>query len=374
MVIGANAIGWCVFNLACAEVNQLTQVLSKQIRMHGPLSIAEYMAAALGHPKWGYYNLKDPLGSSGDFTTAPEVSQVFGELIGVWCANWWCEIGAPEKCILAELGPGRGTLIADALRAASILPEFKRAAEIHLVETSPVFRAMQEMALEDQNVIWHNKIENLPEGPVIVIANEFFDVLPIRQFQATEDGWHERLVDFDEDGFRLVLSPLATSGYDLPSANPGDVYEISLPRESAMSDLAKRIVDEGGAGLIIDYGHTISAVGDTLQAIKSHKYTDPLKNPGQADITAHVDFQVLCRSAKSVGARTYGPVSQGKFLQQLGIFLRADRLRLHATKEQQTNIDLAIHRLIHKDQMGDLFKVLVITKPSDPAPPGFEEN
>jgi len=342
--------------------------------MHGPVSIAEYMAAALGHPKWGYYNLKDPLGFHGDFTTAPEISQLFGELIGVWCANWWREIGSPNKFILAELGPGRGTLISDALRTASVLPEFKKAAEIHLIESSPVFREIQKMTLEGQNVIWHNQIENLPEGPVIVIANEFFDVLPIRQFQAAADGWHERLVDVDEEGFRLVLSPLATSGNDFPPGKPGDVYENSVPREAVVSDLAKRICETGGAALIIDYGHTISAVGDTLQAVQSHKYTDPFKNPGQSDITAHVDFQALCRSAKRAGAKTYGPVTQSKFLQQLGIFLRADKLRLDATKQQQTDIDLAIHRLTDKGQMGELFKVLVITEPSNPAPPGFKEN
>jgi len=355
-------------------MNPLTQVLSKQIRMHGPLSMADYMAAALGHPKWGYYHSKDPLGSSGDFTTAPEISQIFGELIGVWCANCWREIGAPEKFILAELGPGRGTLISDALRAASVLPEFKRAAELHLVEISPIFRAMQEMALEGQNVIWHTQIESLPEGPVIAIANEFFDALPIRQFQATEDGWHERLVDVDDEGFRLVLSPLPIIGNDLPPSNPGDVYENSIPRETAILNLAKRIADKGGAALIIDYGHTISTNGDTLQAIQSHKYTDPLKNPGQADITSHVNFQVLRQSAESAGTQAYGPVSQSKFLQQLGIFFRADRLRLGATTEQQTDIDLAIHRLTNKDQMGELFKVLAITRHSDPTPAGFKET
>ncbi|MFP6728465.1 MAG: SAM-dependent methyltransferase, partial [Alphaproteobacteria bacterium] len=233
----------------------LGQHLSDQIRIHGPLSIAGYMASALGHPKWGYYTSRDPLGRSGDFTTAPEISQMFGELIGLWCADRWQTMGAPAKFVLAELGPGRGTLIADALRAAAALPGFAKAVELHLVETSPVLRAAQEISLEGQQAIWHERIEDLPESPVTAIANEFFDALPIRQFQATEDGWHERLVDADEKGFHLVLSPQATPGDVITNAAPGDIFEISPTREAAVSDLSRRIDDRGGVALIIDYGH-----------------------------------------------------------------------------------------------------------------------
>ena len=351
----------------------LGQHLSDQIRIHGPLSIAGYMASALGHPKWGYYTSRDPLGRSGDFTTAPEISQMFGELIGLWCADRWQAMGAPAKFVLAELGPGRGTLIADALRAAAALPGFEKAVELHLVETSPVLRAAQEISLEGQQAIWHERIEDLPESPVTAIANEFFDALPIRQFQVTEDGWHERLVDVDEKGFHLVLSPQATPGDVITNAAPGDIFEISPPREAAVSELSRRIADRGGAALIIDYGHEISSVGDTLQAMHAHKYTDPLQNPGDADLTAHVDFQALRQAAENAGAETRGPVTQGSFLQQLGITLRADRLGRRATTAQIKDIDLALHRLTAKGQMGDLFKVLAITRPGDPAPPGFEE-
>ena len=351
----------------------LGQHLSDQIRIHGPLSIAGYMASALGHPKWGYYTSRDPLGRSGDFTTAPEISQMFGELIGLWCADRWQAMRAPAKFVLVELGPGRGTLIADALRAAAALPGFEKAVEVHLVETSPVLRAAQEISLEGQQAIWHERIEDLPESPVIVIANEFFDALPIRQFQATEDGWHERLVDADEKGFHLVLSPQATPGDVITNAAPGDIFEISPPREAAVSELSRRIADRGGAALIIDYGHKISSVGDTLQAMHAHKYTDPLQNPGDADLTAHVDFQALCQAAENAGAETRGPVTQGSFLQQLGITLRADHLGRRATTAQKKDIDLAVHRLTAKGQMGDLFKVLAITRPGDPAPPGFEK-
>ena len=352
----------------------LGQHLSDQIRIHGPLSIAGYMASALGHPKWGYYTSRDPLGRSGDFTTAPEISQMFGELIGLWCADRWRAMGAPAKFVLAELGPGRGTLIADALRAAAALPGFEKAVDLHLVETSPVLRAAQEISLEGQKAIWHERIEDLPEGPVIAVANEFFDALPIRQFQATEDGWHERLVDVDETGFHLVLSPQAIPGDVIPNTALGDIFEISPPREAAVSELSRRIADRGGAALIIDYGHEISSVGDTLQAMQAHKYTDPLQNPGGADLTAHVDFQALRQAAESADTETHGPVTQGSFLQQLGITLRAGRLGECATTTQIKEIDLALHRLTAKDQMGNLFKVLAITRPGEPAPSGFEEN
>ena len=316
----------------------LGQHLSDQIRIHGPLSIAGYMASALGHPKWGYYTSRGPLGRSGDFTTAPEISQMFGELIGLWCADRWQAMRAPAKFVLVELGPGRGTLIADALRAAAALPGFAKAVELHLVETSPVLRAAQELSLEGHQAIWHERIEDLPESPVIAIANEFFDALPIRQFQATEDGWHERLVDADEKGFHLVLSPQATPGDVITNAAPGDIFEISPTREAAVSELSRRIADRGGVALIIDYGHA------------------------------------LCQAAENAGAETRGPVTQGSFLQQLGITLRADRLGRRATTAQIKDIDLALHRLTAIGQMGDLFKVLAITRPGDPAPPGFEET
>ncbi len=354
-------------------MNQLGRHLADRIRLSGPLSIAVYMAAALGHPKWGYYTSRDPLGRAGDFTTAPEISQMFGELIGLWCADRWQFMGRPGHFILAELGPGRGTLMADALRAGGALPGFLDAADIHLVETSPVLRGAQENALTGRAVAWHDRIADLPHGPILVIANEFFDALPIRQFQRGRNGWHERMVDVRDDAFIPVLSPLAVPGVDFPEAAMDAVFEVSPARSAALSAVAHHIGGHGGAALIIDYGHGTSAVGETFQAMRAHEYVDPFQDPGAADLTAHVDFQALAAAAHEAGARAHGPVSQGRFLDQLGIGARADRLKIRATEAQVKDIDGALHRLTAQDQMGQLFKVMAVTKPDSPPPPGLED-
>ena len=357
-------------------MNDLARHLASQIRLHGPLTIAAYMAAALGHPKWGYYISRDPLGRAGDFVTAPEVSQMFGELIGLWCRDRWQAIGAPERFILAELGPGRGTLMADALRAAGAQPAFGAAAELHLVEISPVLRAAQEKALIGRKVTWHERIEELPQGPgpALVIANEFFDALPIHQFQRTAKGWHERMVGVADDTLHVVLNPAANPSA-LNFATPLDgIVEVSPARNAAVSALAQYIMHRGGAALIIDYGHGTSAPGDTLQAMRAHKYVDPFLNPGEADLTSHVDFQALGAAAHGAGAATHGPVSQGSFLNHLGISVRAERLCRRATESQTQDIASALHRLTAQDQMGQLFKVMAITPRDGSAPPGFEET
>ncbi len=357
-------------------MNDLQAHLADCIRLDGPISIARFMAEALGHPEWGYYISRDPLGRAGDFITAPEVSQMFGELIGLWCADRWQALGAPDSFSFVELGPGRGTLMADALRAAAAMPGFTQAARIQLVETSPVLRAAQQRALADKEVQWHDHIADLPPGPTIAVANEFFDALPIRQFQRKDDGWHERMVALSDKQLCLQLDPAVVPSAPLPAAvqsAPRDaIFEVSPARSAAMSELSQHLLQHGGAGLIIDYGHGHSAPGDTLQAMRAHEYVDPLAHPGQADLTAHVDFQALAEAAS--GAVSHGPVGQGAFLEQLGIATRAANLQRRATAVQQEAIQTALHRLTGQDQMGQLFKVMAVTSPGQMPPPGFEET
>ena len=269
----------------------LAAQLRQRISENGPLTVAEYMAEALGNPEHGYYMHRDPLGRAGDFITAPEVSQMFGELLGLWCADRWQAMGGPDPVNLVELGPGRGTLMADALRAAEGAPGFIDAVRLYLGETSPVLRALQERAVG---------------GPTLMLANEFFDALPVRQFEKWADGWHERLVDIDSDGFVWTVASQPTEDPPIPSpvrnSPDGSIAEVSPTSRGLINVLAARLVAAPGTALIIDYGHSESAVGDTLQAVKGHRYHDPLAEPGETDITAHVDFAVLASVAEAVGA------------------------------------------------------------------------
>ncbi len=359
----------------------LADLLRRRIRLSGPISIADFMAEALGHPEHGYYITRDPLGAAGDFTTAPEVSQMFGELIGLWCAEIWRATVAPRQVRLVELGPGRGTLMADALRAARLVPDFLAAASVHLVETSPVLAEMQRRSLAGHEVTWHGSLDEVPDGPVILIANEFFDALPIRQFERTNDGWRERMVGLAEDGekFILGLAPGETGGEVLipetvrQSAVQGEIAETCPAGLSIARTLGERIVRHGGAALVVDYGHAASAPGDTLQAVKGHEYCDPLADPGQADLTAHVDFAALARILVEAGAVAHGPATQRDFLMRLGIETRAAQLLAHATEAQATDIKAALARLIGEKEMGYLFKAMAITSADAGAPPAFEE-
>ena len=358
-------------------MTKLGEHLAECIRLEGPMPISRFMAMTLGHPQWGYYINRDPLGSTGDFITAPEVSQMFGELIGLWCAERWKALGTPDRFILAELGPGRGTLMADALRAGRAAPGFAAAALIHLVETSPVLRDAQKAALPNWNITWHNRIADLPPGPTIAIANEFFDALPIRQFQRAEDGWHERMVGKRDDRLCLLLNPgmvpSAPLSGALQSAPIDAVIEVSPARTAAMAELAQRLVSHGGAAVIVDYGHEASAPGNTLQAMRGHGYVDILATPGAVDLTAHVDFQALGEAARQTGAHTWGPVTQAAFLNQLGIAARAHALQRNATAAQVEAVSAALHRLTGRGQMGQLFKAMAVTADGDAPPPGFEE-
>ena len=359
----------------------LADLLRRRIRLSGPISIADFMAEALGHPEHGYYITRDPLGAAGDFTTAPEVSQMFGELVGLWCAEIWRVTVAPRPVRLVELGPGRGTLMADALRAARLAPDFLAATSVHLVETSPVLAAMQRRTLAEHGVNWHGSLEEVPDGPVILIANEFFDALPIRQFERTAEGWRERMVGLADDGetFRLGLAPGETGGEVLipenlrQSAGLGDIAESCPAGLSVARMIGERIARDGGAALVVDYGHAVSAAGDTLQAVKNHQYCDPLADPGQADLTAHVDFAALARGVTEAGAVAHGPVAQRDFLMRLGIETRAAQLLARATETQATDIKAALTRLIGEKEMGYLFKAMAITSADAGAPPAFEE-
>jgi NADH dehydrogenase [ubiquinone] 1 alpha subcomplex assembly factor 7 len=354
----------------------LGEHIARLIRAAGPIPISQYMALALGHPEHGYYMTRDPLGARGDFITAPEVSQMFGELAGLWIADTWLKQGRPSPVVLCELGPGRGTLMADALRALRSVPGFLDAARLHLVETSPALRAAQKTQLPQAT--WHDRFDDVPEGPLFLIANEFFDALPIAQFVKTERGWCERHVALSDDGLRLVpaLAPVPTSATVLPpavrEAAAGSIAEISPASVAIAEAIGERIARRGGAALVIDYGHARSAPGDTLQAMRAHRYADPFDAPGEADITAHVDFEALALGVARGGARACGPVEQGAFLKALGIEARAAALKARADARQAQDIDSAVQRLTAPDQMGSLFKVLGVLPADAPAPAGFD--
>ena len=362
----------------------LADHLRRRIAACGPLTVAEFMAEALGHPRHGYYTSRDPLGAAGDFITAPEISQMFGELIGLWCADVWQDMGAPNPVVVVELGPGRGTLMADALRAVRPALGFLDAARLHLVETSPVLRARQKEALAAANLgdapAWSDSLDGVPEGPMLLIANEFFDALPVRQFQRTDEGWRERRVDAEEDGgFRFVLTlplpldPLTAKRLAVApeSGVDGGVIEVCPDGLALAGAIGRRVARHSGGALILDYGHAESAAGDTLQAVKGHVYHPVLEAPGEADLTAHVDFTGLAAAAVEAGAGAFGPVPQGAFLEGLGIGARAEALLVGATAEQASDIRSAHHRLVDEAEMGTLFKVLALTHSETASPPGF---
>ena len=359
----------------------LLDILKERIEQNGPISVAEYMEAALADPEFGYYKGKDPLGRGGDFTTSPEISQMFGEVLGLWCAVAWDQMGQPATINFVEIGPGRGTLMHDMVRAANTLPGFRESLVIHLVETSPVLRERQESALAhlDQSVAWHDTIDSLPDGPLIVVANEFFDALPIRQFIRLGPAWHERQVDIGGETLCFTNEPLPAPPVDLSNkanlpATTGDITETCPIGETICNTLAARLVRFGGAALFIDYGYGKPSLGDSLQAVKGHAYHPVLQAPGEADLTAHVDFDALAQAARRAGAKAYGVLAQGTFLRRLGIEARAQILSRKATDEQRDDIAMALKRLIHEDEMGNLFKVLALAHPAQPTPPGFDNE
>lgn len=351
------------------------------IAQDGPMSLERYMDLALMHARYGYYKAKLPIGARGDFVTAPEIHQMFGELIGLWAAEVWQMLGAPARVNLIELGPGRGTLMADMLRVARIVPEFRKALGVHLVEASETLQDEQRRTLAGEQITWHADIETLPEGPSIIIANEFFDALPVRHYLRGRDGWHERLIGLDTDGkLCFGLAPGAEPAI-LADAPEGQVLEIGVIAQRVMSRLADHLAHESGAALIIDYGYVTTTGGETLQGVQGHHYADPLRAPGETDLSAHVDFAALAKAAHAAGADVHGPVTQGTFLTRLGIQQRAEALKRKADSAQAAAIDQALARLAMpgpvagaQASMADLFKVLAVTVPGLPTPPGFETD
>ena len=358
-----------------SEMTALERIIRQRIAESGGITVAEYFGLCLAHPEHGYYMARAPFGERGDFITAPEASQIFGELLGVWAAAGWQAMGAPDSLRLVELGPGRGTLMADMLRAAKVMPGFAEAADIHLVETSPLLRAEQKERLKDHAVTWHGDFSQVPDGPLIVIANEFFDALPVHHYERTAGGWRERLVVTAPDGalaFSATGAPLETPPEWAKDAPPGAVIELSPERADYACRIATRLVEQGGAMLALDYGHAVPAPGETLQAVMRHKKAGPFHRPGEADLTAHVDFHALAVAMERAGAVCWGPVEQGAFLRAMGLAARYEILRRKATARQRIILRRGVERIAGDGQMGRLFKVLAATSPGLPPPAPFE--
>ena len=346
----------------------LARILKARIRANGPITLASYMAECLLHPQHGYYTTREPFGLAGDFTTAPEISQMFGELLGLSLAQSWLDQGAPTPFTLAEIGPGRGTLMADVLRATKAVPGFHAGLRLTLIEASPRLRALQAQTLQAYAPIWTNAVQDLPALPLFLLANEFFDALPIRQFQRAGPAWRERLVGVQDDQLCLGLGPVLPVPdltHRLPDTTEGQIVEICPAALPIMAEMGSRIANQGAA-LIIDYGDWRSH-GDTFQALRAHKPVDPFATPGEADLTAHVDFAALAQAA-SPAAHAY--TTQGAMLTALGIAQRSARLALNLTGAALQSHAEATRRLTAPTEMGTLFKVLALYPARYPPPPG----
>lgn len=373
----------------------LGEKIRRLIEANGPMSVAQFMAHSLGDPEHGYYATRDPFGAAGDFITAPEVSQMFGEIVGAWLIHAWREIGAPTPVRLAELGPGRGTLMKDILRVAAKATDFLAAIRVHLVETSPVLKREQAKTLADcgAEIARHDSFSEVPPGALLLVANEFFDALPVHQFVRAGGAWRERVVGLDASGglafgigirtisdaprspaaFGDTLSPLGRGMHrglsQMAVSSDGSILELRPAADAIATEIAARIVSENGAALIIDYGYEGPAFADTLQAVRGHAYADPLAAPGEADLTAHVDFAALARVAESAGAAAHGPIGQGEFLLSLGLRERAAALAEAGGAARRAELQAAVERLAAPDAMGRLFKVLALTRPGVAPPP-----
>lgn len=351
----------------------LARILTARIAADGPMSLADYMAECLLHPRHGYYATRDPLGVAGDFTTAPEISQMFGELLGLCLAQAWIDQARPARFVLAEIGPGRGTLMADILRAIRAVPAMADAADVHLIEASPALRARQRQTLGD-GITWHDHIATLPDAPLFLVANEFFDALPIRQFTRHGAGWRERQIGLEDGTLRFGLGP--ETAFPLLAARimgtaPGDIVETCPAAGPIAAEIATRIARRGGAALIVDYGGWRS-LGDTFQAVKAHTPVDPLAEPGEADLTAHVDFEALATVMTGAGAAVTGMTTQGRFLERLGITARAQALARGMEGAALAAHVAAHRRLTHRAEMGEVFKVIACHPIGCPAPAGLD--
>lgn len=356
-----------------ASPTPLERVIAERIRVEGPISVETYMALCLGHPEHGYYRNGRPIGAEGDFVTAPEVSQIFGELCGLWLAQSWLDQGAPSRFLLVELGPGRGVLMQDALRAARAAPGFLDAAELWLVEGSEVLRAEQTSRLGPAGPHFALDLSELPEAPLFLIANEFFDALPVRQLKREGGVWRERWVTLQDGRLAFDLGDGVDERTDAPE---GAWLEISSAGRSVAAAIGVRLARHGGAALMIDYGYDDAMRAqagwpETLQALRRHAYADPLSRPGEIDLTTHVSFGDLARALAP--APSFGLTSQGALLRRLGAETRAAMLA-RSSPDRAEEIAAGLHRLTHPNEMGRLFRALAATGPGAPTPPGFEAD
>jgi SAM-dependent MidA family methyltransferase len=363
---------------ANAGATPLLLKLRERIRRDGPLTVSEYMQACISDPEHGYWRRRDTIGAAGDFVTAPEISQIFGELIGLWSAVTWQQLGSPSPFRLVELGPGRGALMRDALRAARRVPGFMEAVTVHLVEISQSLRAIHQATLtstpDQPSISWHQDIAAVPEGPAIIVANEFLDALPIRQLVHADGAWNERLVALDAHGALAFAAGATVDPANLAldstpaKLTPDTIVELRPGEECLLAQLAAR--SRPFVALFIDYGPATAAVGDTLQAVRRHEYANPLADPGTVDLTAHVLFASLAGKARAAGLAVDGPMTQAGFLGRLGIAERAARLMV-ANPGKAAEIEAGVQRLIAPTGMGQLFKVLAVRSRTLPPPAPF---
>lgn len=355
----------------CAVTTPLACRLKRQIQLAGPITVADYMAACLFDPDYGYYTTRQPFGSDGDFITAPEISQIFGELVAIWVIHLWMERGEPAPFCLAEIGPGRGTLMSDMLRIfRSLRPDMLQAASIHMIEASPKLATVQKDRLAGEPIRWAGEISQLPEQPLILVGNELFDAIPARQYVRTGSAWHERMVGLDQEGNLCFLAgPGSLDPALLPPGKAekaeGAIFEIAPAREAMAQSIAAHVMRCGGAALLFDYGHLMPGYGDTLQAVREHRHEDPLASPGHADLTSHVDFHALAKACAVAGAEA-AFLEQGEFLRMMGLRERVNRLAAGLPLSRAQAVREAAMRLASPEGMGVLFKAMSIH------PPGLE--
>jgi SAM-dependent MidA family methyltransferase len=352
----------------------LAEKIKSLISANGPISVTDYFALCLADPEHGYYRTRHPFGRAGDFITAPEISQLFGEMLGIFMINAWQRHGEPRDVRLVEIGPGRGTMMADMLRViARAAPNLYETASVHLVETSALLKLtqMETLSSHGDKVSWHESFDGLPDGFTLLAANELFDAIPIRQFVKTESGFRERMVGLDENDelcFTLGVATLDPAMLPQGISPPpdGEIFEVAPARQSVMLTICERLISNHGTAVIIDYGHMVSNFGDTLQAVRAHDYDPPLANPGLADLTSHVDFENLARTAVAAGVHLNGCMYQGDFLVALGIEQRAAALGRDKDEQKQAEIVEALHRLAGSGSgyMGELFKVMTVSMPA----------
>ncbi|AXV15866.1 TetR family transcriptional regulator [Neorhizobium sp. SOG26] len=359
---------------APSSTTPLAEKIKAIIRASGPISVTDYFALCLADPEYGYYKTREPFGRHGDFITAPEISQLFGEMIGVFMVHAWQRHRMPEGVRLVEIGPGRGTMMADMLRVMKrIAPQLFDSMNVHLVETSERLRGVQRVTLEaySTKISWHDSFDEVPDGFVLIAANELFDAIPIRQFIKTPTGFRERLIGLDAEDQLAFAAGVATLDPELlpsPQASipQGTIFELAPARQAVMQTLCERLKRSNGTALIIDYGSLVTGFGDTLQAVRNHDFDPPLANPGEADLTSHVDFEDLAKVAVATGVHLNGGKHQGDFLYGLGLAERAKALAKDKDPAEQRLIAAAVDRLAGAGagKMGELFKVIAVSSPA----------